>query len=133
MLEAVDLGVTDNLDILGFQENPAETIASFDLQLLPSHSEACPISVLEAMSVGVPVIAFAVGGVREEIERPGVESGIVVPNGDCEAMAQGCVDLLSDPERYRKSAENGHAVVRDVFVIERIADSHEALYRRQKP
>ena len=130
MAEAEALGVADDLDILGFQANPAETIASFDIQLLPSHSEACPISVLEAMSVGVPVVAFAVGGVREEIERPGAVSGIVVPNGDCDAMAQGCIDLLNDPKRYRQSAENGHAVVEDVFVIERIADAHEALYRR---
>ena len=130
MAEAEALGVADNLEVLGFQANPAETIASFDIQLLPSHSEACPISVLEAMSVGVPVVAFAVGGVREEIERPEAVSGIVVPNGDCEAMAQACVDLLTDPARYRESAANGLKVIQDVFVIDRIADAHEALYRR---
>ena len=66
---------------------------SLDVFVMPSFSEATPNSVLEAMACGKPIIASDVGGIPDMI---GAESGIVVPPGDMEALAEAMLRLARD-------------------------------------
>ena len=66
--------------------------------LLPSFQEGLPTVVIEAMSCGIPSIAYDVGGVKEII-RDG-ETGYVVPQGDINGFVDKTLQLLSDRKRY---------------------------------
>lgn len=78
-----------------------------DVVAVPSRWEGCPYVVLEAFEAGVPVVATAVGGVPELI-RNGL-NGVLVEPGNTEALADGLLELLRDPDKRRRLAEAGRA------------------------
>lgn len=95
------------------------------------------MSVLEAMSVGVPQVCFRVGGVPELLgtqgrasERPDMDrpAGVVVPEGDVDAMVEAVERLLSETERYRELARAGQARARALFSLEACVARHHAVY-----
>jgi glycosyltransferase involved in cell wall biosynthesis len=104
---------------------PAVT-AALDVAVLPSYREAQGLSVLEAMALSRPVIASDVGGIPEMIED-GV-SGLLVPPGDCDALAGAIVRLLSDHPYADMIAKRGHDLVHDRFCMEQMTSQIETIY-----
>ena len=96
------------------------------MAVLPSYREAQGLSVLEAMALSRPVVASNVGGIPEMIED-GV-SGLLVPPGDCEALAAAMIRLLSDHPFADTIARRGHDLVHDRFCIELMTSQIEAIY-----
>jgi glycosyltransferase involved in cell wall biosynthesis len=82
-------------EFLGARPNPYPLIRRFDVATLPSRDDPFPLVVLEAMLLGVPVVAFAVGGVPEQVG----DTGVLVPPGDVEAFAAAVGALVDDPQR----------------------------------
>ena len=76
-----------------------EILAAADLFALASRWEGCPLSVMEAMAAGLPVVAAAVGGVPELVED-GV-TGILAPLDDTDALGRALALLAYDPQRRR--------------------------------
>lgn len=97
---ADDLQIADRIDYAGYVPNVEDYLANADVFLLSSHYEAQPLSILEAMAAGLPIISTDVGGVRDIV----TDNGILVPPGDTDAMAQAMVQLYTQPERYAKLA-----------------------------
>jgi len=112
----------------GFSENIKEHLLETDLFLLTSHSEACPISLLESMAMGVPAIVFDVGGVREMLGEGDDSAGIVVEPGDCVAMAEAVIKLLSDSQLYSAMSTNGRKRAKEKFSLEACVSRHKAAY-----
>jgi glycosyltransferase involved in cell wall biosynthesis len=112
---------------LGFVEDPGPWLAAADLLLQPSLSEGLPRAVLEAMAVGTPVVATAVGGLPEVVED-GV-TGVLVETGDVEGLVEAVVDLLADAQRRRMMGEAGRRRVRERFGVERTVEELARLYR----
>lgn len=83
---------------LGSREDVGALLAHADLMLLPSTSDAMPMTVLEAMAVGAPVLASDVGDLRQALGA----GGILVPPGDGTALARECTRLLLDPDLRRR-------------------------------
>jgi glycosyltransferase involved in cell wall biosynthesis len=77
----------------GPSDNPYPAMASFDIATLPSRDDPFPLVVLESMLLGVPVVAFGVGGVPAQIG----DAGVVVPPGDVAALADAIRRLVLDP------------------------------------
>jgi len=124
---AEEEGVAGKVVFLGKQSSVAELLACADVLLLPSESEAFGLAALEAMACGVPVVATAVGGVPELV--PHGVAGFLAPLGDVDAMADGVVELLSDPDRWKAAS----AAAREVaarFSADEVVPRYEALYRR---
>lgn len=92
---AQSLGLASRVHFLGSRADVARIVAGWDIFVLPSLVEGLPISILEAMAVGVPVVATDVGGVAEVV-RDGV-TGLLVPAGDSRALA-GAIGRLIDEE-----------------------------------
>jgi O-antigen/teichoic acid export membrane protein/glycosyltransferase involved in cell wall biosynthesis len=82
-----------------------------DLFVLPTYAEGMPVSVLEAMAAGLPVISTRVGGIPELIED-GVEGYLVAP-GDVEALANRITRLIRDPSERRRMGERARAKARN--------------------
>ena len=113
----------------GFVSDTAAALADIDILLLTSVSEASPICVLEAMSIGIPQVVFDVGGVRELLGEGDDSAGIIVPEGDIDAMTAAIGRILDDPDLYRRMAAAGQARARAHFSLEACVARHEAAYR----
>jgi glycosyltransferase involved in cell wall biosynthesis len=94
--EAAGAGVEDVFRALGRRENALSFVAASDVMANPSDHEGLPLAILEAMSLGKPVVATAVGGVPSVIES-GV-NGLLVPAANPAALADSLLDLANDHE-----------------------------------
>jgi glycosyltransferase involved in cell wall biosynthesis len=93
---------------------------------LPSRREGHPIALLEAMAMGVAVVATRVGGVPELV-KDGVH-GLLVETEDSDRLAEALITLLTDAERRRVLAEVGMLMVREQYGLERMAEQVAAAY-----
>jgi L-malate glycosyltransferase len=98
--EAERLGVRRHISWLGHREPVAPVVAALDVLVSPSIDEGLPLRVIEAMAAQVPVIAPAVGSMRECV-RDG-ETGLLVRPRDPGALASACIAILEDPALARR-------------------------------
>lgn len=128
MLEQVkrrahEIGADGWAHFLGFRPDAADVAALADIFVLPSISDAMPMTVLESMAVGVPVVASDVGDVRRLVG----DSGVCVPAGDTAAFAAECARLLSDRELRERLGEAARVRSRD-YDSSRMVRRYEALF-----
>lgn len=118
------------IQIPGFVRDVKALLQETDILLLTSHSEASPTSVLEAMSIGVPVVAFDVGGVREMLTHDtDPAGGIVVSEKNVSEMQDAVEKLLSDPLMYKQMANAGAEKVRSHYSLQACVEKHIFVYR----
>nr|MDQ6949321.1 glycosyltransferase family 4 protein [Actinomycetota bacterium] len=121
--DAVEL--RDRVRFLGHVAKPLDRIRTWTVAVLPSvEPEAQPLAVLEAMSLGVPVVGTDHGGIPETLG----EAGLVVPPGDATALADALARLISDAAVHRRCAAAGPIrVARSYALSERIAELLDAI------
>jgi glycosyltransferase involved in cell wall biosynthesis len=112
---------------LGYQEEVAPFYAAFDAMILPSINEGTPVSAIEALAAGRPVVATRVGGVPDVV-REG-EDGFLVEAGDVDALAERLSRLAADPELRERLGAAGRARVIPRYSVERLVDDVDLLYR----
>lgn len=131
---AASLGLTDRVRFLGFQ-NVQDILPKLGLMVLTSISEALPLVILEAHAAGLPCLATDVGACRELLEGASEEdraigpSGAVVPIADPEATARGAIDLLSDPDAWRRAQTAGLTRVQRYYTLSSMFDAYRGIYR----
>ena len=110
------LGIDRAVRFIGSVAEPMPYLAAADVFVFPSRFEAFGIALVEAMAVGLPVVATAVGGITEVV---GEEGGILVPAGAVGALADACIDLAGSPERRLALADRARdrAKAFDVSVL----------------
>lgn len=99
-----------------------------DFFVLPSHREGFPISILEAMAAGVPVVATDVGAVSEIVKNE--ITGILVPSGNQDKLADSIHRIVTDPELRSKIAENAKELVRSKYDVTLVAAAIGALWTK---
>lgn len=122
------LGVAGRVRFLGEVNDVAARLLRADVFVLSSSSEGLPISVLEAMATGLPVVATAVGGLPELVED-GI-TGFLVPPGDHAALGAAIAELVGEPERRARMGAAGRARAEAQFSIDACRSAHLELYRR---
>jgi glycosyltransferase involved in cell wall biosynthesis len=125
---ATELGVDGSTRFLGVRGDVPALLAGAACVVLASDYEGCPLSVIEAMAAGVPVVATGVGGVPEVVED-GV-SGIVSAPGSVDGLADGISTLLADPSAAARMGAAGRAAAAERFSRERMAAETELVYTR---
>ncbi len=128
-VQAGRLGVSADLVWLGHVADPRTYRAIFrraTLFVLPSEWEAFGLVLLEAMGAGVPIVATAVGGVPEVLDRG--KAGLLVSYGDPGALAGAIQQLLASPERCRALAQHASNWV-EQYSWERVVARYRLLYR----
>jgi glycosyltransferase involved in cell wall biosynthesis len=124
---AHDLGIARASYFVGYQPDVAGFYRLFDAFLLPSVNEGTPVSAIEALASGTPVVATRVGGVPDVV-RDGVDGFLVGP-GDTEAAAERLAALALDPELRARLGEEGRAHARARYSVDRLVDDVDRLYR----
>jgi glycosyltransferase involved in cell wall biosynthesis len=133
---ADELRLGEGFHLLGYRSDPLEVLAGCDVFCLSSLAEGYPVSLMEALALGLPVVATGVGGIPDAV-RPGVE-GLLVPPSRPDLLADALLALAADPERRaRMGIAAGERAAR--FDIHRAAERIQAVYeevlsrRRQGP
>jgi glycosyltransferase involved in cell wall biosynthesis len=122
-----ELGLTRAVVMTGFRRDIPEVMAALDVLTLPSlRSEASSQVIPQALAVGTPVVASAIGGSPELIE-PGV-TGYLVPPGDAAALSAAIVATLKDPAHARAMARRGQASVSARFSMDAVMTRTTAVY-----
>ncbi len=127
-LEALvaELGLTDQVRFFGAHPQASRLFRAFDAFVLSSRSEGTPITLLEAMSAGVPVVATSVGGIPDVLTT---REALLVPPEDPAALGAALRRVIDDPTTALERAAAATLRLEAKFGAERWLTSHEALYR----
>jgi len=120
-------GLEDTIRFLGLREDVPKLMFASDIFVLTSLWEGLPGVVLEAMAVGLPVVATDVGGTPELVEDG--TNGFLIPPGNPMKMADAIEKLINmSGEARRKIGSMGKEIVKEKFTVETMARKHEGLY-----
>lgn len=125
---ARDLGIQRSVCLAGRRSDIASILALADLFLFPSEpGEGLGLALLEAMAAGKPVVASRLPALAEVVEDG--RSGVLVPPGDAEALAQAVLALLERPELRERLGRAGRKIVEQRFDAERAVARLAEIYR----
>lgn len=125
------MGLKERVRCCGVRSNIREVYDATDFLVIPSFTEGLPYALLEAMALGIPVLATSVGDIPK-IVRNGA-TGYLVPPGDAGAMAGRMKDLLENPSVARAMAKAGKKFVDETCSARAMANRTEDLYRSLVP
>jgi glycosyltransferase involved in cell wall biosynthesis len=121
------LGLEKSVRLAGENADAAASLASFDIFALPSLWEGLPNALLEAMAMGLPVVAAHVDGVGEAVTSE--KDGLLVPPQDAAALAQGIARLVDDGDLRRRLGEAARARVLEDFSLPAMISGYANAYR----
>jgi glycosyltransferase involved in cell wall biosynthesis len=127
-LLAKNLGIASSVRFHGYQQAVLPFLQTAHLFVLSSYVEGLSNTLLEAMAVGLPVVATRISG-SEDIVTMG-ENGILVPPGDEKALAEAILEVLANPVRAAAMGRNARQFVEQHCGLGRITDEYIRLYRQ---
>jgi glycosyltransferase involved in cell wall biosynthesis len=123
---ARELKLESNIRMLGLRKDVARLLAAADVFLLTSISEGIPLTIIEAMASGVPVVATRVGGITEMIVHE--KTGCLAGAGDSEKLADQILRLISDNSLHALIAHAGRETAHRMFSEHQMQHRYAALY-----
>jgi len=117
----------DSVYMPGFVDDALEFLPDFDVFLLPSRFEGFPLTVLECLHAGVPLVAHDVGGVAEAIDD-GKTGFVVSSDADNSRFVDRVETLLKHPEQRQEIGEHAQQVAVERFTEDRMVSDYQRLY-----
>lgn len=121
------LGLNSPVRLMGERQDVPTILAAMDVFCLPSETEGMPMTILEAMAAGLPVVASNVGGIPELVEEG--RTGFMVGPGAADELEAALVTLANDPERAREMGRLGRDRLWNEFSVKSTLSAYEELYR----
>jgi glycosyltransferase involved in cell wall biosynthesis len=118
-------GLSDVVEFTGNIQNVAEKLRSADVFVLPSHYEGLPLTILEAMASGLPIIATNVGGVPDIVK----DNGFLFKDNDLNGLVAAMLELAQDMKVREEMGKKSIKYV-EKFDVKSIADQYQLLYER---
>lgn len=128
---AAELELTGHVFFLGFRDNVPATLSKMNMIVMTSDHEGLPMSLLEALTLKVPIIAHAVGGIPDVLEHG--NCGTLVARNNPSDFARAIRYYLDEPQPFLDKAERGYEYVRTRYAANRMAEDYTALYRKLSP
>lgn len=119
-------GIDSRVRFWGFRKDIHAYMRNLDILVVPSLHEGLPYTVLEAMYLRVPIVASAVGGLREALKNE--ENAVLVPSGDHEELAVAIRRLHDEPERRNSISQRAFLDVMSRFMIDDMAQRYADVY-----
>jgi glycosyltransferase involved in cell wall biosynthesis len=119
-------GLSHQVRFAGYQTNIEDWLAVTDLSVLPSFYEGLPMSAIESLAMGCPMVATAVDGTPEVVMDG--KTGLLVPPGDPARLAEAICEMLRHPQRAREMGRAGREFVFEQLSVERLVQSTQTLY-----
>jgi glycosyltransferase involved in cell wall biosynthesis len=121
--------ISNRVSFLGFvpHSHLVDNYRRADVLINPSLSEAFGMSLVEAMAVGTPVVAARVGGMVDIVEDG--ETGVLVEPGNAEALAEGIISIISNPELGKALGQAGQKRVQELFTWEQVTHNLARYYQ----
>jgi glycosyltransferase involved in cell wall biosynthesis len=119
----------EHVELAGERRDVRRLLEDADVFVLSSRSEGAPLSILEAMAAGLPVVATAVGGIPEIVDDG--TTGLLVPPGDAAALAAALERLLADAGLRARMGAAGWERVRERFDLAQLRRAHLEVYERE--
>jgi colanic acid/amylovoran biosynthesis glycosyltransferase len=125
---ASELGISQRVAFVGYlgQEEVREHLRRSDIFILPSFAEGVPVSLMEAMACGVPVLSTYVGGIAELVETG--ETGLLVPAGDSNVLSEAIARYCDDLELRRRVSRLAREKIESSFNLGQEVDRLGALF-----
>lgn len=129
MLESAvsDLELRKNVIFTGSRSDIAELLSAVNLFSLTSRNEASPVSIMEAMSMQIPVVAPNVGSIADTVAHG--ESGFLFNNGDAEQIAEYWLALLTDHQLSQRFGDAGRQIILSQSSLDVMVSGYENLIR----
>jgi glycosyltransferase involved in cell wall biosynthesis len=124
---ARELGLTNRVILTGHQDQVGPFYALADMVVISSRSEGSPNVLLEALAVGVPLVATAVGGIPEMVTDG--EHALLVPHGNARQMAEAIDKLLGTKGLAQRLTEHGKMLIRTRFSLAERARTLSEMYQ----
>ena len=124
---ADELGIVRDCLFTGYQEDVGPFFAAFDVFVLTSGNEGTPVTAIEALAAGCPVVATRVGGVPDVVTDG--EDGFLVSPAAVDELAGRLADLARDPDLRARMGASGRARMRTRYAVDRLIDDTDRLYR----
>lgn len=123
-----DLGLSGQVRLLGWVSGEAkyELLSRASIFVLPSYNEGLPMSILEALAAGLPIVSTPVGGIPRAITS-GLEGFLVNP-GDIHALAERLIQLLADPDLRQRMGAAARKKAEATFAVDRVVAQWVGLY-----
>ncbi|GJL92935.1 glycosyltransferase [Hyphococcus sp.] len=118
----------DRISLPGPSSKPAEVYAKFDIFALSSDTEQAPISLMEAMAAGLPVVATKVGDIADMVAEENLS--YITPPGDDEAYTHALAQLLQNPSARAAIGAANRKRAKEAFSLDRMVDAHRLLYQQ---
>lgn len=122
--QAKDMHISEAVVFTGNVSNTEDYYAVSDLYVQTSHREAMPLSVLEAMAAGLPIVATDVGGLKDVVQ----DNGILVPDDNEEALYQAIMEIYSQSSEEAKRIEDASRRIVQAYSSEHMAHAYEMIY-----
>jgi len=123
---AQDLGIHHKVIFTGWRRDLPRIYADLDLLVVSSNNEGTPVSAIEAMASGCPVVATRVGGLADVIQD--AETGYLVPAKQPQLLAAAMLELIRDPQRAEQMGRSAQISVKERFSLDRLLRETENLY-----
>lgn len=120
-----DSGFEDRIQLPGWQKDPTEWLQKFDVFLLYSKWEGLPLSILEAMSYGLPIVASDIKGNNELVSDV---NGILVPINDIDRLTAILLSLPSETEKLKKWGTNSRKLIKEKFNLTDFERKYKEIY-----
>ncbi len=120
-------GVENRVHFLGFRRNVYDYLAHCNLLLMPSLHEGLPYTLLEAMALGIPVVAARVGGLAEVVQDE--STGLLVPSQDTKALAQAICRLHEEPALRSQLGDRARHLQQAKYSLKAMTERYLAIYR----
>jgi glycosyltransferase involved in cell wall biosynthesis len=121
------LGIGSRVRFLGQRTDVEQILAKAQVNLLVSNWEGFPLSILEAMRAGLPVIASSVGGIDESVRNE--DTGYLVPRGDVEVLRDRIARLLASPALRLRLGASGRSRYEQHFMLDHSVSKTLAVYQ----
>jgi glycosyltransferase involved in cell wall biosynthesis len=123
---AKSLGIENQVSFLGDRRDVPDLLAQSQIFILSTHYEGLPISILEAMRAGLPVVATSVNGIPEEVVDG--KTGLLAPHQDVKALANALHILTNSPEIRQQMGKESREKFEQEFTVDRMITEIRAIY-----